>query len=116
MTIEDLHLNNNSDYIIINFKEQPINTNSSITFQRNEQVTNNIIKKKLPPLPKMQFCIINLDNRKFEVDRKENLLFETILENLKKNNEELSNLIFDPIFYTNRGEKIYIDDEKLKKQ
>ena len=115
MTIEDLHLNNNSDYIIINFKEQPINTNSSITFQRNEQVTINIIKKKLPPLPKMQFCIINLDDRKFEVDRKENLLFETILENLKKNNEELSNLIFDPIFYTNRGEKIYIDDEKLKK-
>ena len=58
MTIEDLHLNNNSDYIIINFKEQPINTNSSITFQRNEQVTINIIKKNYHLFQKCNFVLL----------------------------------------------------------
>ena len=102
-TIEQLKFDNNTGFINITFEEK-----------QNEEMLN-LNKTKLAPIPKLHFCIINLESRKIDIEVKGNPTFENALENLKKRDEELKNLIFESIFYYDRGEKIYIKEENFKK-
>jgi hypothetical protein len=102
-TIEQLKIDNNSGFINIIFEEK-----------QNEEILN-LNKTKLAPIPKLHFCIINLESRKIDIEVKGNPTFENTLENLKQREEGLKNLIFESIFYYDRGEKIYIEEESYKK-
>ena len=109
-TIEELRIDENSDYIYIEVEEKQ---ESQII--NNPQVINeeeNNINNESPSTPKLQFCIINLDSRKVEIERNENMPFNKALENLRKKDKDLENLIFESIFYYDRGEKKYIKEEE----
>ena len=102
-TIEQLKIDNNSGFINIIFEEK-----------QNEEILN-LNRTKLTPIPKLHFCIINLESRKIDIELKGNPTFENTLENLKQRDEGLKNLIFESIFYYDRGETIYIEKESYKK-
>jgi len=56
------------------------------------------------------------DSRKVEIEINENLPFNKALENLRKKDKDLENLIFESIFYYDRGEKKYIKEEEDMKK
>ena len=103
LTLEELELADNSGII-------------NIVLENNEeQQVLTINKPKLAPLPKLKFCIINMGNRTIEIDKKD-VTFETALETLRTKDKDLNNKIFEPIFYYDRGEKIYIDNIRKAKK
>ena len=103
-TIEDLKLTNDSGFIFINLEIDE--TNNSINLQASKLI--------LKPLPKLHFCMINLENQKIDIDIPEDSIFLKALNKLKiKLN--LDGLIFESVFYYNRGEKIKMTNETIKK-
>ena len=79
---------------------------NSINSSSSFQIGQNIIDiNKLPNVPKLHFCIINLGNLKIDVEKKEDQTLEMILQNLQKNQKELRDCIFESIFYYDYGEK-----------
>lgn len=111
-TIEQLNIDDNTGFIIIKvFESQQNNVTNS---QKLE--TSNLNKSKLPPLLKLHFCLINLDSRKIDIVWEKDSIFSEALDNLRKNDKELSDVIFESIFYYNRGEKIKIEGESLNKK
>lgn len=92
-TLEELNLVDFSGFIIINIEE----------------------KFKLIPIKKLKFCIFNLDNIERVINIKENNTFATALNNLK-NNYDLNDFFFDPIFYYYQNEKIKITKDIAKKE
>ena len=111
-TIEQLNINNNIGFIKLEVVEQ---RKDNVNISQNNE-TLNLNKPKLPPLPKLRFCFINLENRIIELERNENLIFNDILENLRKKDEELPDIIFESIYYRDRMEKIEIEGQKLNKK
>ena len=101
-TIEQLNITEDTGFINIVF-EVP---------QNNELLNLN----KLRPFSKLHFCIINLGNKKIDVDKNENLTFENTLDSLKQNDKELKDVLFESIFYYNRGEKIKLEEKDFNKK
>ena len=100
-TIEQLKIDNNTGFIYIIFEDTEV---------------LNLNKTRLAPLPKLHFCIINLGNRKIDVDRREDLIFSDALENLRKKDTELNDIIFESMFYYERGAKIKLEKEDFNKK
>ena len=98
-TIEELNLNNNSDFIDIILEEPKPS------------------KSRLAPFPKLHFCIINLSNKKEEFDKKLEDTFEDFLEKIKINNKEIldNNTYFETIYFYDRGLKKNITKKDYKK-
>ena len=102
-TLEQLNINENSGFIDI-ILELP---------EKNEMLNLN----KLAPLPKLHFCIINLENLKIDVEKKKDIItFEQALESLKQKNEQLKNVLFESIFYYDMGAKIKLEEDDIKKE
>ena len=101
-TIEQLNITEDTGFINIVF-EVP---------QNNELLNLN----KLRPFSKLHFCIINLGNKKIDVDKNENLTFGNTLDSLKQNDKELKDVLFESIFYYNRGEKIKLEEKDFNKK
>ena len=114
-TIEELRIDENSDSIYIEVEEKQESTVINNSQAINEEEENNI-NNESPSVPKLKFCIINLDSRKVEIERNENIPFSNLLENLKKKDKEFENLNFESIFYYDRGEKKHIKEEDMNKK
>ena len=75
--------------------------NSQVKIEEEE----NNIDNESSSAPKLKFNIIKLDNKNVEIERNEYMPFITVLENLRKKDKELENLIFELIFYYDRCQK-----------
>ena len=101
-TIEQLNINENTGFIDI-----------VLELPENNEILN---INKLAPLPKLHFCIINLENLKIDVEKKNDIItFEHALENLQKKDKQLNNVIFESVFYYDMGAKIKLEENDFKK-
>ena len=102
-TTKDLKLTNDSGFIFINLEIDEIN--NSINLKAS--------KLTLKPFLKLHFFLINLENQKIDIDIPEDSIFLNAL-NILKNKLNLDGIIFESVFYYNRGEKIKINNETIK--
>ena len=114
-----LYLNSQNKIICLETIEQlKINENTLIDIMLELPVNNETLNlNKLVPLPKLHFCIINLEYLKIDVEKKNDIItFDQALENLKQKDKQLNDVLFESIFYyNNMGAKIKLEDNDLKK-
>ena len=114
-TIEELNINDESDYIYIYLQEpQSYEINHSELIINNEQ--DSIIINEPLNFPKLEFCIINLENKKIEIERKEDATFENVLQELRKKDQVLKDCMFKSIFYYDREVRIKIEGQNRNKK